>query len=314
MRAKPFAAAVLATSLAAHRSHSRMSSIMKFTCLLAFASLALCSSATAQFGNNLCSSAYSLADGAVIGIATSTSGSGISSIHYASGINPGCGGTIDPIDDWYSWSPDADGIWNFSTCNMANYDTRLALYSSCAAGAPLACNDDGVNCLSFSSYMPVPGLLDANTYFIQVGGFNAAAGQATLDITTPLGGDGCSTAITVTAGPQTLMTDTTMATASGVIPSCGGGNPPKDRWYSWNPNADGDWLFSTCNQASYDTRLALFSACNGAELGCNDDSAGCLATSNLFVNNLVAPQASPARRSIRALLLTRELSCPAAAE
>ncbi len=57
----------------------------------------------------------------------------------------------------------------------------------------------------------------------------------------------------------------------------------EDIWYNYTATCDGTLTISTCNQAAYDTDLAVYSSCDTADcppgdellLGCNDDADGC---------------------------------------
>ncbi len=53
-----------------------------------------------------------------------------------------------------------------------------------------------------------------------------------------------------------------------------------DIWYSITPSEDTGIIVSTCNQASYDTRLAAYAGCGGPLVGCNDDGDGCAGLSS----------------------------------
>jgi hypothetical protein len=94
----------------------------------------------------------------------------------ASGVNPGCGGGTNPIDLWYAYSPSITGTATIDLCG-STFDTRVAVYDACG-GAVLACNDDSCG-LQSSVTIPVTV---GNTYYIQVGGYNAAAGSGDLTI------------------------------------------------------------------------------------------------------------------------------------
>lgn len=63
--------------------------------------------------------------------------------------------------------------------------------------------------------------------------------------------------------------------------SCGGGGV-NDVWYSYLATANGTVTVDTCGSA-FDTILAAFAACGGAELACDDDS-GCGTTSRITFN------------------------------
>jgi hypothetical protein len=104
----------------------------------------------------------------------------------ASGFNPGCGGGTNPQDWWYSFVMNGDDEATISTCNSANYDTRLAVLDSCG-GSVEGCNDDGGGCSGFSSLLTIGGLTPGAQYFLQVGGYNGASGTGTFTITTAAG-------------------------------------------------------------------------------------------------------------------------------
>ncbi|MBM4112441.1 MAG: hypothetical protein FJ253_03555 [Phycisphaerae bacterium] len=85
-------------------------------------------------------------------------------------------------DIWFTYEATCTGTATFSTCNQANYDTRLALYSDCL-GSFVACNDDGPGCAGFSSLMEAE-VVCGETYYLRVGGFDGAApfGSGTMSI------------------------------------------------------------------------------------------------------------------------------------
>ena len=89
-------------------------------------------------------------------------------------------GTGFGSDIWFTLTADqSDGII-VSTCNSANFDTRLALYSECD-GALLACNDDGGGCSGYTSEMAFTGVA-GETYLLRVGGFDGESGSGTINI------------------------------------------------------------------------------------------------------------------------------------
>lgn len=58
---------------------------------------------------------------------------------------------------------------------------------------------------------------------------------------------------------------------------------------AWTPPAPGRYTLSTCNQAPFDTRLAVLSGCNaGSVVGCNDDGDGCDAFTSVLSVELAA--------------------------
>ncbi|MCH7720303.1 MAG: hypothetical protein IH988_04855 [Planctomycetes bacterium] len=88
-------------------------------------------------------------------------------------------------DIWYTYTAGCTGTVTVSTCNDANYDTRLAAYVGIGCPANNAdivgCNDDGAGCAGFSSILT----FDANSgtdYLVRVGGFLDATGSGNLTV------------------------------------------------------------------------------------------------------------------------------------
>lgn len=98
--------------------------------------------------------------------------------------------------------------------------------------------------------------------------------------------DDCVNADNIFDGAATVNFTTQFSTVSGDVPSCGGMN--NDIWFSWSPDQDGPWRFETCDNAAYDTKIAIWSACGGSILGCNDDGPSCTgSTSRVDVSGLL---------------------------
>jgi len=83
----------------------------------------------------------------------------------------------------YAWTPATTGRYTLSTCNIANFDTRIAVLSGCAAGTVVACNDDGDGCSAFTSILAAD-VVGGTRYYIVLGGYSEAdVGTGTLSIT-----------------------------------------------------------------------------------------------------------------------------------
>jgi len=253
---------------------------MKKTLLTALSTALIASAAHAQ---DTCAAAIALPAGDNVGVVVDTTAA------TDSGVQPSCGSGVGILDSWYSWSPTlAVADCTFTTCDIAAFDTRIALHSSCG-GAEIACNDDGPGCTGFTSTLVAPGLTNAATYFIQVGGWNpTTVGTGTMDVTEsappPPGffaSDECATATAIPSGEQLLMAlDTTGATASAEVSACdgataGGAGAQHDVWLSWSPDCSGDYTISTCSLASFDTNIGLWSSACAAEAACEEDTSGC---------------------------------------
>jgi hypothetical protein len=83
----------------------------------------------------------------------------------------------------FSWSPKVQGRYTLSTCNIADFDTRLAVISTCDGATVVGCNDDATGCANFTSELTVD--VDAGQeYYILVGGYSEAdVGTGTMTIT-----------------------------------------------------------------------------------------------------------------------------------
>ena len=190
-----------------------------------------------------------------------------------SGENPGCGGNTDPYDIWYAYTPSANGIAMFDLCGSA-FNTRLAIWDACG-GNVLDCNvNNGPACSGQQSSIEM-AVVAGTTYYVQVGGRNAVQGDGDITISLiPYSTNGdCANATAI--GEVTDLPFTTInQTASGADPQCGGNSPPIDIWYVYTPTANGFATVDLCG-STYDTRLAIWDACGGNLLLCNDDDNYC---------------------------------------
>ena len=87
--------------------------------------------------------------------------------------------------------------------------------------------------------------------------------------------DECAGAIALAPSTPTAF-DTTTATSSATAWNCASGGAA-DIWFSYTTTSSDDVTVSTCNNATYDTAIEIFSGdCGNLSLVvCNDDGAGC---------------------------------------
>jgi polyhydroxybutyrate depolymerase len=83
-------------------------------------------------------------------------------------------------DIWYTLTADQAAGIIVSTCDTADFDTRLALYTECD-GVLIACNDDGSGCSGYTSRMSFTGV-EGETYLLRVGGFDGERGTGTISV------------------------------------------------------------------------------------------------------------------------------------
>lgn len=185
---------------------------------------------------------------------------------------------VEPAADvWFRYTAPCDGDAVFSLCG-SGFDTVLAVYmGACPSGsAAVACNNDFC---AGQSEITLPVTLNTE-YWLRIGGAGGAEGTGTLTVTDPNCGpppgsdnDNCADAVPLTDGIP-VMGSTTGANSDGTASCANSANSP-DVWYTYTPSVSETVTISTCNNASYDTALAIFDGCGGAQLACLDDTSGC---------------------------------------
>jgi len=210
------------------------------------------------------------------------------------GPNPTCGGGIQIKDVWYSFTSISGGDITINTTAGTLIDTRIAVYDACG-GNQVACNDDFGGPQSQIIFSPICG----TQYFIQAGGFLNQVGSFDIVIvenplntacTNPLAcnydndpcvvsdppscifgpsNDECTNAVALSSGVSVLG-DNTLSCVEAANPTCGGGGI-KDVWFVYTSVAGGDITITTTAGTLNDTRIAIYDACGGNQLVCNDD-------------------------------------------
>ncbi|MCB0457059.1 MAG: proprotein convertase P-domain-containing protein, partial [Flavobacteriaceae bacterium] len=183
---------------------------------------------------------------------------------------------------WYSFTAIGPSA-TLSTCNQAAYDTKISVFSgSCGSLVCELGNDDGPGCSGFTSQVTVP-TTPGTTYLVLVHGFGSAVGTFDLTLTCalPVLNDDCTDAISMNCG-DTVSGTTVGATFDGVG-TCGTSNTAPGVWYTF-AGFDGQATLSTCNQASYDSKISVFSGSCGSLVcvGGNDDGLGCSGFTSLL--------------------------------
>jgi hypothetical protein len=192
---------------------------------------------------------------------------------------------------FFEFTPDADGDYTVSTCNTAVFDTRLGIQTdACDPSSVIACLDDTEGCANFTTTLSAT-LTGGVAYTIVLGGYAAGnAGEATVSITDGSGGGGggCDDYTNTCANPEVVAGygdydfNTTCALAAGdrsfdLTGFCDPGEFGDDIvhnafYFEFVATADGDYEFSTCNNAAFDTRLFVSSSCDpSSTIACNDD-------------------------------------------
>ncbi|HAW95789.1 MAG TPA: hypothetical protein DCX60_05885 [Phycisphaerales bacterium] len=91
-------------------------------------------------------------------------------------------------DIWFEFIATQTGTLSLSTCNQADFDTRIAVYvGSCEMLTEVGCNDDGFECSGYTSELLTPCVEDER-YLIRLGSFHpsqSGQGVITIEISPP---------------------------------------------------------------------------------------------------------------------------------
>ncbi len=158
----------------------------------------------------------------------------------------------------------------------------IGISSGCPAGFPdnyvfsttwaFSCGDGNIE-LFFLNLQP-------GTYYVPI--YASPGGPYVLNVTTAVcagapENDECADAVVIGDGVTPF---TTLGSTGMDITSCTF-EDVNDVWFEYVATCTGVATATTCNDANYDSALAAFSDCGGAELACNDDAAGCGLTSTI---------------------------------
>ncbi len=189
-------------------------------------------------------------------------------------------------DVWFRYTAVDDGVLVVSTCDSADFDTKLAVYgtivpNSCACPGGfftelLTCDDDTVGCGSNTTkviFVAQKGFC----YTIRVGGFGSAVGTGTLHLDFESNGDSCFTGTLISNNSSVSIESTTASNTGSVDDSAGCGlNDIIDEWYSYVVPCDGAVVIDTFGSV-LDTVLSVFTGTcdlfftDLTQIGCNDD-------------------------------------------
>ncbi|MEM7574674.1 MAG: T9SS type A sorting domain-containing protein [Bacteroidota bacterium] len=216
--------------------------------------------------------------------------------------HPNCLGANDsiPLDVWYTYTPAEDVILNWSTCNTADFDTRMAVYATgdpCMASDDnlVACNDDGTDCDLFTSEM-IFVATGGQAYTFRLGGYAdleadpptpATSGGGSVILTefeSVIANDFCALAIPIELGVDQFFSTAGATTDGPAHPenpnfcfSFASNTAVEDIWYTYTADFTGTVFWDFCGMVNFDTRIAVYqpgSPCPPAASDlatCNDD-------------------------------------------
>ena len=191
-----------------------------------------------------------------------------------------CGTSNTAPGVWYSFVA-TSGVVNLSTCNQADYDTKISVFTgTCNELVCIGGQDDAAGCAGFTTSLTVLVTV-GETYYVLVHGFEGATGNFTLSMTcfeSPAN-DLCENALPISCGDVVVGNTELASNDDAPVEDCvpggvlGGQLPGYGVWYTIE-GTGADITLSTCNNANYDTRIDVYSGSCG-DLTCitgNDDN------------------------------------------
>jgi hypothetical protein len=117
---------------------------------------------------------------------------------YGAGVESapefGCSlnGTPTTRDVWFSWRPDAAGLYTVSVCGV-DFDSRLGVYrGTCVGSTSIACSDNSSACDPYvSGSQALASVSCGQDYLIRIASVGSQTGAGTLRITPVLLGAAC---------------------------------------------------------------------------------------------------------------------------
>jgi hypothetical protein len=201
-----------------------------------------------------------------------------------------CGEGDSPVqidaDVWFRYSSACDAWLILTTCGLADFDTRMALYEGCpqAGGTILACNDDDDECFGGTSQLLVP-VRSGVEYLVRIGGADGARGVGGLLVTCEIPNDYCEDLLKVGVG--TIPFSTVGATTDGPVLAgpCAGSDGAADStqihsdiWFELVAPCRGGLRVRVEPEGEFASRVAIYEgACPldaSAELGCGVAAPG----------------------------------------
>ncbi|MGD9690096.1 MAG: immunoglobulin domain-containing protein [Phycisphaerales bacterium] len=171
-------------------------------------------------------------------------------------------------DVWIRFTPMESGDYRITTCGQPSYDTILTTYDTCG-GPETACSGDF--CFSLANIDRIT-LTAGQPILVRLGvGFAAppAPVRVTFELAPPAPANDLCAQATDISGAGDFPFNSLGANVDGTS-SCGF-DTGRDVWFRFTPAENATGLFNTCS-TFFDTVLAVYDACNGNEIGCNDSA------------------------------------------
>jgi hypothetical protein len=185
------------------------------------------------------------------------------------------GGAVGSKDLFFDYVATSTGSAVATTCDPIGgiagtlADTVLEVYPAGCAGAALACGDDDPSCGTRSS-VAFPTVAGVH-YVLRVSAKSATAtGTFYLTVNPSPTNDDCATATPLALGANGPFFHLGATTSAVPAPACAASQT--DLWFSFTAPVSGTLEVSTCG-TNFNATLAVYAACGGAEIACDDDDA-----------------------------------------
>jgi hypothetical protein len=198
-----------------------------------------------------------------------------------------CNGGAGMIDHdlWYHFTPCSHGLVEISLCNAADFAASLTLFATIdgqCGDNELECSTSDPDCANLGPVL-TRTVWAGDTYFLRVAGLNGAKGTGIINMDLQPSIDNCDGAyLDLDDGENEFCTigASTDGPAHAECLAFGDSQVGSDIWYIYTATCTSTLTISTCSDADFDTRLAVYDGldCPVTDdrlLGCNDDAAGC---------------------------------------
>jgi hypothetical protein len=161
---------------------------------------------------------------------------------------------------WFSYTPTTSRSVIIDTCDLATFDTLLAVYTGLSLGAltPVASNDDTAGCGDGTGSRVTLAATAGTTYRIALDGHANDRGLTTLTFANQSTNDDFANATDLGSPPSTRVGSTARASKETGEPNHAGNAGGKSVWYRFRPTTSGPVSAEICQLVTFDALLAVY--------------------------------------------------------
>jgi subtilisin-like proprotein convertase family protein len=194
------------------------------------------------------------------------------------GVCPAGGSTLITVRAIPATGPSSTGITGSVNLTSVGGGAAQALFDNGTNGDVTA----GDNIFSYRHTMPATQPTGTQTvaWTLRDAQNRTATGNASFNVNCLAFQDNCEDAVVIN-GPGTYDFDTTGMTVDG--PGACTGNGSANAWLKYRATRTGEARIHTCGLTTMDTVLAVYDACGGTVVGCDDDTCAVGLQSEIFL-------------------------------